>query len=150
MRLVRIKAKLDVLSALVVLYETKIISTLERVHGCLYAGLMRSTHHDDECLSLTLWNLQADADAYERSGVFISLLNESKPYLLESSEFHIRLSKDLTLEYVAVPEEPVVSSMSVSAKSPANPQRFQTSGVRWLRTVALKIRQGKMDEFRQL
>jgi quinol monooxygenase YgiN len=150
MRLVRIKTKREALSSLVAFYDTKVIPTLERVHGCRYAGLMQSTHHNDEGLSLTLWDVQADAEAYQRSGVFASLLNESKPFLLESSEYQIRLSKDLTLEYVAVPEEPVVSAMSVSAGSSANSQNSQSSGTRWLRTVALRICPGKMDEFKQL
>lgn len=149
MRLVRIKTKRNVLSALVAFYETEIIPTLEQVQGCRYAGLMHSTHYDDECLSLTLWNAQEDAEAYERSGVFASLLHASRPYLLESSEYQIRLSKDLTLEYVAVPEVPIVSAMPVAAESAPGVSLKQTGAARWLRTVALKIRPGSMDEFRE-
>lgn len=150
MRLVRIKAKLDALSALIAFYETRVIPILAQMHGCRYAGLMQSTYHNDEGLSLTLWDSQTDAVTYGRSGAFTSLLNESKPFLLESSEYQIRLSQNLTLEYVAVPEEPIVSAMPVSAESSPDLQLNQTTGARWLRTVALKIRPGKIDEFRKL
>lgn len=147
MRLVRIKAKIDVLTGFVSYYETKIIPTLERVNGCHYAGLMQSVLHPDQCLSLTMWNSWADAEAYEQGGVFASLLDESKPYFLESSEFQIRLSENLTLEYTPVPEEPVVSAMPVIA---SNTRQLHTGAARWLRTVALKIRPGKVEEFRQI
>lgn len=150
MRLVRIKAKMDMLTELVSLYETKVIPSLERVHGCRYAGMMQSVHHPDQCLSLTFWNSRTDVEAYEQGDVFASLLDESKPYFLESSEFQIRLSENLTLECAPVPEEPVVSTMPVTAKSSSNTRQLQAGGARWLRTVALKIRQGKMEEFRQM
>ncbi len=150
MRLVRIKVKIDLLPKLVAIYETRGIPSLERVHGCCYAGFMQSAHHSDECLSLTLWDSLTDTEAYERSGLFASLLDESKPYLLESSEFEIRLSENLTLEYVPVHEEPVVSAMPVSAKSFANTGQPQRGSARWLRIVALKIRPEKVEEFRHV
>ncbi len=147
MRLVRIKVKMDGLRGLVSHYESRVIPTLAHVEGCRYAGLMQSVLHPDQCLSLTMWNEQSDAEAYEESGVFASLLDEVKPFFVESSEFQIRLSENLTLEYAPVPEEPVVSAMPVTA---SNTGRQHSGGPRWLRTVALKIRPGKVEEFRRI
>ena len=79
MRLVHVKVKSEELNTLVRLYQDRIIPALARVHGCRYAGLMKSIVHSDECVSLTLWDKQNDADAYEQSGLFGTLLDETRP-----------------------------------------------------------------------
>lgn len=149
LRLVRVKVKPEALGALVALYQGRIIPALERVPGCRYAGFMQSVQHADECLSLTLWESQAEAAAYERGGLFAALLEESKPHLLESSESQVRLSENLTLEYVPVPEEPEIEAMPVSVRSTPQTGRENPGGARWLRTVVLKVRPGKMVEFKR-
>jgi len=61
-------------------------------------------------VSLTLWNSKDDADAYEGSGLFADLVNLSRPYFSDSTNWDLRLSEDLRLEYVQVKEEPVVAA----------------------------------------
>jgi heme-degrading monooxygenase HmoA len=150
MRLVQIKLKTGTLQHLQGMYNQRVIPTLEKVRGCRYAGLLQSAFHGEECISLTLWDSQQEAEAYERSGLFAQLLDESKPYLSDSSEFKVQLSHDLTLEYVPVPEEPTVSAFPVAATSDATSPEGRKHDALWVRIVSLKIRPGKMEEFKRL
>lgn len=150
MRLVQMKVKEGHVEGLRSHYGQHIIPVLEKTTGCRYAGLMKSIHHAEECISLTLWENESDADAYERSGLFNSLLDETRPYLLESSESRLQLSHDLTLEYVPVPEEPVVSKLPVTARGDPVSSREEQRNPMWVRIVSLKLRPGKLAEFTRL
>ena len=149
MRLVQMKVKEGHVGGLRSHYGNRIIPALEEISGCRYAGLMKSIHHSDECISLTLWENESDAEAYERGGVFETLLGETRPFLIESSESRLQLSQDLTLEYVPIPEEPVISRLPVAARGdPVSPQDSQRDPI-WVRIVSLKLRPGKLDEFKR-
>jgi heme-degrading monooxygenase HmoA len=130
-------------------YRNRVIPALQGTHGCRYAGLMLSVHHPDECLSLTLWDTPADSDAYEKSGVFAQLLDELRPFLVESSEPKIQLSQDLKLEYVAAPEEPVVSTFHVAAAGETERKGPEATENIWVRIVSLKLRPGRIEEFKK-
>lgn len=150
MRLVQMKVKEGQLEGLRLHYGQRIIPVLEGISGCRYAGLMKSIQHPEECISLTLWESEFDAEAYERGGVFESLLGETRPFLLESSESRLQLSEDLTLEYVPVPEEPVVSKLPVAARGDPLSSREEQRSPMWVRIVSLKLRAGKLEEFKRL
>ena len=100
---------------------------------------------------MTLWESQPSAEAYEKSGSFRQLMDGAKPYLADSSEWKIQLTKDMTLEYAAIPEEPTVSSYAVSMTSDTKIQApvGQTPDT-YLRIVSVKLKPGKLDEFKQL
>jgi heme-degrading monooxygenase HmoA len=150
MRMVNTKVRKGELDNLRKHYDKRVIPTLQGIQGCLYAGLMQSTHHPDECISMTLWKSQADADAYELGGVFQDLLEITKPYLSESSESRIQLSEDLTLEYVSVPDEPVVETYNVEDSNEV--PKFEEGKYKtpWLRTVSMKVREDKLEEFKRI
>lgn len=131
-------------------YGQRIIPVLEGTSGCRYAGLLKSIQHPEECISLTLWESESDAEVYERGGVFDNLLGETRPYLLESSESRLQLSQDLTLEYVPVPEEPVVSKLPVAARGDPLSAQEELRNPMWVRIVSLKLRAGKLGEFKRL
>jgi heme-degrading monooxygenase HmoA len=150
MRLVQVKVKDGQIERLQHHYRQRIIAALEGIPGCRYAGLMKSVHHPEECVSLTLWDNEQDAEAYERSGLFETLLRETRPFLVESSESRLQLSRDLTLEYVPIPEEPVVGKFPVAARSDTPAPREEQHGHMWVRIVSLKLRPGKLAEFEQL
>jgi heme-degrading monooxygenase HmoA len=131
-------------------YEQKVIPALKKMRGCLYACLIHSVHHPDETISLTLWDTQQHAEAYEQSGVFQQLLQEAQPFLADSSEWKVQLSQDLKLEYVPVPEESVVKSYSVAATTAANISSPAQTPMLYLRIVSPKIKSGKLEEFKKL
>ena len=117
MRLVQVKVKPESSELIGDLYSQRILPTLHHTQGCLYASLIRSTSVPHEAISLTLWESSGDADAYEQSGAFQQLITEAQPYLSDSSEWKVQLSKYLTLEYAPVAEEPVIRSYSLATPS---------------------------------
>lgn len=150
MRMVHVKLKADALPKVEYLYTDRIIPALASVPGCLYAGLMQSARHPDECTSLTLWDDKESADAYERGGLFAILLDETRPFLINSSESRIELSEDLTLEYVPIPEEPVVTNFPVAAMGSAQGGEREPQGAVWIRIVSLKVLPGKKEDFKRM
>ena len=150
MRLVKVKVQEGRHGSMQQHYGQRIIPALENVPGCSYAGLMRSVHNSDECLSLTLWDSEEHARAYERSGLFETLLEETRPYLLESSESRLQLSEDLTLQYVPVPADPVVSRHPVALRSDTLSAQQEQRSPMWVRIVSLKLRPGRRAEFERL
>src|SRR5574341_935625 len=121
MRIVQTNIRSELLGQVRAHYERRVIPTLQEVPGCLFAGLLQSVSHPDECLSMTLWDDPAHAEAYEKSGVFRELLNEAKPYFSDSSEWKIQLSEDLRLEYEPIADKPVVRSYSIMAQKNGRP-----------------------------
>ncbi len=149
MRMVEVKVKEGLTSQLRTHYANRVITGLSEARGCRYAGLLQEVRHQHECISLTLWDSEEDCLAYERSGLFGKLLDETRPYLLESTESRIQLSQDLTLEYVPVPQEPVVTVMPIEATSNEAESRESVGSPVWVRIISLKVKPGKLDEFKQ-
>ncbi len=117
--------------------------------GCLYATLIQSAHQQDECISMTMWDTPDHAAAFEQSQVYEKLSQEEKQYLADSSEWKIALSKELKLEYTPVPEEPIVNAYNVAAQTDDKVPALER-GPMHLRIVSMKIRPGKLEEFRQV
>lgn len=150
MRLVHHKVRPDELKNIQDYYHQVVIPALEKTPGCLSACLIHATQQAEEVISLTLWESPAHVRAYEQSGVFKQLVDGMRPYLAESSEWKIHLSKDLTLEYAAVPEEPVVKTYTVVTASNDAPVRKIPSHLMYTRIVSVKLRPGKMEEYKRL
>lgn len=150
MRLVQAKYKPDSLSMLRQVYDEGIIPRLQTIPGCLCACLIKSEVIRDEGVSLTLWDSKEHAEDYEKSGVFQELLEKVKPYLSESSEWKIQLSKDLELEYKPVPEEPVVTSYPTLAQTEGKIPDHEKTSTMYLRILSIKVKPGRMEEFSKL
>jgi quinol monooxygenase YgiN len=148
MRFVQVKVKPEMISEVYEHYDDTVIPTLQKVNGCLYACLIRSEHHDDECISMTLWEDRRDAEAYEQSGVFSELLRQAAPHLADSSEWRIHLSEDLKLEYEPVPLQPEVNAFDITAEK--NSHSVPHGQSLFVRIVSPQIREGKIDEFRKI
>jgi len=146
MRLVQVKVKPESSELIGDLYSQRILPTLHHTQGCLYASLIRSTSVPHEAISLTLWESSGDADAYEQSGAFQQLITEAQPYLSDSSEWKVQLSKDLTLEYAPVAEEPVIRSYSLATPSGEKPPPT-VEGMLYIRILSVKLQPGKTEEF---
>ena len=149
MRMVHLKVKTGQVRMLENLYRDRVIPSLRAVEGCRFAGLLQSAYHPEDCISFTLWDSEEKSDAYERSGLYPQLLSEARPFLADSSDTTVRLSEDLTLEYVEVPEEPVIHDHPVAATTDTDVESIDGYPDIWVRIVQLKIRPGKRDEFKR-
>jgi len=150
MRLVQVKIKMERLLEFVRLYEEVIIPELEKTNGCQYGGLVQGVQHEDEGISLTLWDSQADAEQYEKSGAYQRLVEKSQPFFSDSSEWKVQLSKDLQLEYTPVPTTPEVKRYADSSSVETAPLDKGKSPSMYLRIVSMKVRPDKNEEFRAI
>lgn len=150
MRLVQAKAKPELLWKLRRNYEERVLPSLQKTPGCLYACLMQGSQLPEEVISMTMWESQKHAEDYERSGLFRQLLEEARPMLADSSEWRVELSKDLKLEYVPTPVEPTVKSMPIAVMSRDLKAGFDRPTDMFLRIVSAKLKPEKKDEFREL
>jgi quinol monooxygenase YgiN len=148
MRLVQVKIKPEVEPRVNEIYSEKVLSVLQNTLGCLYASLIKSESHPHEYISMTLWESKEHVDAYVESGVYKKVLQDLQPVLADSSEWKIQLSKDLTLEYAAVTEEPVVESYSIETAS-SERIALQEKSPMHVRLLSLKIRMEKIPAFKE-
>jgi heme-degrading monooxygenase HmoA len=149
MRLVQVKVKPESSENLAGLYAQRIVPVLQQTPGCIYASLIRSTSNPDESISLTLWETAHDADVYEQSGAFQRLIAEAQPYFSDASEWKVQLSKDLTLEYTPVAEEPVIRSYNETTPSTDRPLLAE-AGRLFIRILSVKLQPGKTEEFSKI
>jgi heme-degrading monooxygenase HmoA len=150
LRLVQLKMKQEDDVLLPKLYADRILPSLQRVPGCLYACLIRSTSNREESMSLTLWESSQQADAYEMSGEFQRLMNDAHPYLDDASEWKVQLTKDYTLEYAPHHEEPVVRSFNVTTAATGAPPSPSDASRLYIRILAISLQSGRNEEFARL
>lgn len=149
-RLVQLKLKPGTLDEARQYYEERTVPALQKTSGCLYASLMQSAQQPDEVISMTLWETQGHAEAYEQSGLFKQLLDEKRHLFAESTEWRMQLTKELKLEYTPVQEEPTVKAFPVAALSGQLKVEDVKPEQLYLRIVSIKLKPGKAREYRTL
>ncbi|HTP12385.1 MAG TPA: antibiotic biosynthesis monooxygenase [Bacteroidota bacterium] len=149
-RLLQLKIKPDEMPAMAVLYESKILPALQSTGECVCAFLMQSVGKPEEAISLTLWQSEDASSAYERSGLFMRLVADARPFFAESTDWKLRLSEDLTLEYRADDAEPAVKRYSLSAATGPSFPAHEPSNPMFLRIVVVHLKPGMLQEYRTL
>lgn len=150
MRFVQMKVSTDRMPEMHEYYAQDVIPALHAVEGCLFAGLIRSSEHSDECVSMTLWDSQVNAEAYGKGKLYEKLASGLRPFLAASTEWKVELSKDLTLELVPVVEAPVIKSYSIESFATESAAPAPSSQPIYVRIVSPKIRPGKLEEFKKV
>jgi heme-degrading monooxygenase HmoA len=149
MRLVQLNVEGQMIDNFRETYNKDIISRLQKMPGCRFAGLIKSGSEESEFISLTLWDTQEQAESYEKGGVYEELVGKLRPFLRNSSEWKVQLSENLELEYKPVAEEPVIKKYSVQTQTDLSTKGNIDSRL-YVRIVSLSIQDGKEDEFRQI
>lgn len=150
MRMVQVKVKPETAAQIPLLYSKKIVPALQETPGCLYASLIKSVSHPDEAISMTLWDSMEHAEAYEQGGLFQRLMNEISPYLSDTSEWKIQLSKDFNWEYAPAQEEPVVKSYKVTTSRQDHPPLADSNTPLYVRILSVRLKPGRIEEFGRL
>jgi len=127
-------------------YQQRTLVELQKMEGCLFAGLIHSGSQNSEFISLTLWKTHQQADNYEASGVYKKLIDQTMPYLAESSEWKMQLSDKMELEYKPVEEVPVLKEYNVSTDTDSVPEIVEKEDPIFVRIVSVKIQESKMEE----
>lgn len=147
MRFVRLKVKEGKLWDLTRFYEERIIPALQETEGCLFASLLQPSGDEDESVSMTLWSSMELAEAYEKSGLYDRLLDESDDYLAEASEWRVRLAGD---PGGTVPplQDPEVEAFPVEVVALSDQQDDFSSRRLFMRVVAARVEEGRFAELR--
>jgi len=128
-------------------YEDRVIPALQETGGCLYASLLQPSDDDQEHVSMTMWRSREAAEAYETSGMFDKLLDDSDPYLAEVSEGRVQSSARSSGVFPAL-QEPEVEAYPVEVAAigevvdAVGPQHF------FVRIVSARVESGRFDEFK--
>jgi len=149
-RLVRARANPEAASSLRDSYTNTVIPALQATPGCLSACLMQGSKDPLDVVSLTLWESIADAEAYVERGTFGELMKKVRPFLQDTTEWRMGLSRELKLEYAPVPGEPTISAYPVSLDLPAKQRVGPESGNLYLRIVSVMIKPDRKDEYHRL
>lgn len=137
MRLVHLTIKPKALHELQRFYEQDVLPALQKTEGCLYACLIQSVQHTDECVSLTLWDTPEDADKYVKGDLFRGLWDKVHEFLAESNEWKIQLTAEGVLDYQPAVEEPIVESHQIATEAPGS--QLQPSSLFYLRIFSMKV-----------
>jgi hypothetical protein len=62
-------------------YNDTVFPQLQKMSGCLFAGLIQSSPENSEFISLTFWETQQNAGEYESSGL---QFNQRKKFSLKN------------------------------------------------------------------
>jgi heme-degrading monooxygenase HmoA len=148
LRLLRVRVNPDKLSGLQRKYGELVIPELHKVPGCLYAGLVQSLEDASDGISLTMWVDQSHAIAYEQSGKYAELVEATREYFADSSEWTLQLTQNLELEYRPLPSDPIVTSYDADLQE-GEPQQIarKHTAPMYLRIVSMHIQPEKLAEF---
>jgi heme-degrading monooxygenase HmoA len=129
-------------------YSERVIPALSAVPGCLFAGLL-APWRSEEHRSLTLWRSPEAARAYEESGLYHQLLDESKPYLSSRTVWRVRLAED-PLETIDPGRKEIPPEGYELAGDERSGELEEMARPVFLRIVALRAGAGRREELAAL
>jgi heme-degrading monooxygenase HmoA len=145
MRFVNLRVKEGRQRALVQFFEDRVIPALGETDGCLYASLLQPSDDDLEFVSMTTWRSSEAAEAYETSGLFDELLDESDDFLAEVSEGQVQSAAKSegsfpTLQDPEVEAYPVEVAAIGEVVDAVGPRRF------FVRIVSARVDASRFDD----
>ena len=145
-RFVRLKGREDRAWDARKFYENRVLPSLEKTDGCLFASLLQGTIHGDDYISMTVWTNVEAAKSYERGGLFDRLLDESDEALqgVEELPSGVEGAGDAVL-FSGI--EPEVETWEVTG--PADQQLLEkiTEGRVFVRMAGIRLRRNGFAEF---
>lgn len=147
MRFVHLKVTKDTFWETRTFYDEKVIPALQATEGCLFASLLQPTTEMEECVSMTVWVSREDAEAYENSGVYDHLLDESDEALAGESPGQNESTGAGTIGRSL--HDPEVEGFPVEASGGAEILDGASSSRLFLRLVAVQVDANRFEELRQ-
>lgn len=128
-------------------WEERVLPALLDTPGCVYAALLRQSLAGDECVSVTFWESAEAVDAYENSGLFDQLLDETDPFLLDAEVWRADLTGNRR-KPKPLPE-PEVEAYEIGTPV-RDDDGDEVPPTLFVRTVALRVADGKVKDFRRM
>jgi heme-degrading monooxygenase HmoA len=148
LRLVQHLVKTEYIVEMSSAYERKILSELRITQGCVFASLLQNVNNPRECISLTIWESQRAASLYEESGLFPVLLSSLRPYFVESNDWELKLSDDLSIEYTPIPIDPSIKGFNEQTEKEGIPKFYATPYA--AKIITLTVQPEKIQEFQDI
>ncbi len=117
LRLVSMNLKADKKDEFHRLYINEIIPALQETKGCLHAYLIMPSRGDNQSISVTIWDSQEDAHAYEQSGLFASLVGKIKHTFTDLYQWKMELDKSRQTQSASTEDLKVEGYSVVAMKS---------------------------------
>jgi len=79
------------------LYHNQVIPAMKEQEGLRFVHLLECLEAEGEAISITAWDNKANADAYERSGLYQELVGKFQPFytaLPELKSYEVTVSSD--------------------------------------------------------
>ena len=148
MRIVNLRVEEGKQGELARFYENRVIPALKSSQGCFYAALLQPSDDDQECISMTFWQSREAAEAYEKSGLYDELLDDSDDFLAEVSAGRVQLAGGSGGAQPALQDPPVETyPVEVAAigevVDAVGPQRF------FVRIVSARVEAGRFEELKK-
>jgi heme-degrading monooxygenase HmoA len=150
MRLFHVTVKSEKVGFLTSFYDAVVIPELQKIDGCLFAGLLLNNTDITDGISLTLWDTKKQAEDYEGSGLFEKFFDQAKPFLAESTEWKIQLSENLELEYKPEEDELDLEHFHVTVNERVKEDLFKQHSKMYIRIVSHILQKDKIKEFREI
>lgn len=133
----------------VAMYERMILPALRSTSGCVFASLLQNTGNAQECISLTIWKSQQEALEYEESGLYRQLVDSLRPFFIETNEWKLELSEDLSLEYTPIPKEPTIARFDDSVAGSEEITRLKAKPFA-VQVLTLTIQEDQLHTFENI
>ena len=151
MRLVYARYKPKALSKIRDIYDKVIIPRLEKTEGCLCVCAIASEQDPEDGISLTLWESPENVKAYETSGQYKELLKHVMPYLVDTTEWHVELVKEMEIKYNPVKKEPSIETFRAASQMDQNlPSHDQESGSMHMRIISVLLKDDMLEVFKAI
>lgn len=104
------------------IYNNEVLLSLGKVNGCRSAFLTENPEDEGKLFSITIWDAHADADEYEQSGLFNTLLDKLKHTLSGVYQWKMQLEKESGVQVMTT------ADITVEGYSMLTGKNFQSKG----------------------
>ncbi|MDP1678326.1 MAG: hypothetical protein Q8L88_15820 [Bacteroidota bacterium] len=130
-------------------YDRSVLSALRTTKGCVFASLLQNTENLEQGTSLTIWNSQKESFDYEESGLYLQLVNVLRPFFVESNEYELKLSEDLSLEYTPIQVEPTIERFNNSVAGSETISKLKTNPFA-VQILTLSVQEDQIQTFENI
>lgn len=79
-RLTFVEFQPEKMEEVIKLYHDEVIPAMKEQEGLRFVHLLECLEAEGEAISITAWDNQANAEAYEKSGLYEELVNKFQPF----------------------------------------------------------------------
>jgi heme-degrading monooxygenase HmoA len=130
-------------------YDENVIAALRRQPGCSFASLLQNISDSKDCISVTIWESKEATEEYEKSGKFKALVESLRSFYVESNEFELKLTDDLSIEYTPIQNDPSLKQFDDDDTEKQYIRKFNITPYA-AKIITLTVQADKVHEFQTI